>query len=313
MGTIQDMIRKFDRFQNDIKNLSGKSISIVPDKNGMIDRQCPKDECHSFFKVNSEDWKNIVRDEEAFCPFCRNNSKAQDYLPTEQRSELVSSIRGSIMDSWKYGHSISQNIISLQSKAEFELFIQCEKCEVRFSVVGAAYFCPCCGYNSVEKIAQESIEKLILNAEKISLIQNSLEQSLTKDEAAIIAKSLIENSLSDSIGILQTFSETKYNHLSNTVAPFNAFQNIEKSNKLWMTLKGQGYEKWLSADEINSLLLFTQRRHLLEHKGGIVDDKYLQATLDKKYVEGDRIVVKPNDVMDLGKIILKIIDKINKL
>jgi uncharacterized Zn finger protein (UPF0148 family) len=307
------MIRKLERFQHEIESLSGKTISIIPDKNGMIDRQCPKDECRSFFKVNCDDWKSLVKDEEVFCPFCRNVSEAGDYLPKEQRTAVLSSIRSSIMNHWNYGRSISHNIISLQSKEEFELNVQCEKCTVRFSVIGAAYFCPCCGYNSIERTAQTSIEKLILKAQKITLIQESLEQTLTKDEAAIITKSLIENSLCDCIGTLQTFSETKYSHLSTTTAPFNAFQHIEKSNKLWMTLKGQGYETWLTDEEAKMLLLYTQRRHLLEHKGGLVDLKYLQVTDDKNYREGERIIVKPNDIIQLGTIVLKIVDSVNKL
>jgi uncharacterized Zn finger protein (UPF0148 family) len=279
----------------------------------MIDRQCPKEKCHSFFKVNIEDWKNIVKDEEVFCPFCRNNSKASDYLPKDQQEKIVNGIQRSIIDSWNYDYALPDEILSLQSKAEFELNIKCEKCQVRFSVIGAAYFCPCCGHNAVERNAKESIEKIILKAEKVSIIQNALEQKLTKDEATIITKSMIENSLSSCIGTLQTFSEAKYNYISGLKAPFNTFQNVEKSNSLWMTLKGQGYETWLSGDEINNLSLFTQRRHLLEHKGGLVDFKYLQLTNDKSYIEGDRIIVTPNDIKLLGKIVLKIIDNINKL
>jgi uncharacterized Zn finger protein (UPF0148 family) len=313
MGTINDMLRKLDRFQNEIESLSGKTFTVLPDKKGMIDKQCPKDECNSFFKVNSEDWKNIVKDDEVFCPFCRNNSKAQDYLPNNQRKELVSTVRQSIMNFWHYEQPISQNIVSIQSTEEFELHIQCEKCEVRFSVIGTAYFCPSCGYNSVERTAKDAIEKLLLKADKISKIQESLEQALSKDEAAIVAKSIIENSLSECIGTLQTFSETKYNHLTNTTAPFNAFQNVEKSNNLWMSFKGQNYKNWLSADEVNDLIIFTQRRHLLEHKGGLVDAKYLQTTNDTNYTVGNRLIVKPEDIIALGKIVLKIIDNINKL
>lgn len=313
MGTINDMIRKLKRLQNEIENLSAKEIRIIPDKKGMIDRQCPKEECQTLFKVNSEDWRNIVREEGAFCPYCKNNSKASDYLPKGQIAEVVSSIKESITNLWNHGHSISNNFIAINSREEFELNISCEKCNVRFSVIGAAYFCPCCGYNSIERTAKEALEKLILKAEKVSEIQNALEQTVTRDEATIIVKSIIENALSDCIGTLQTFSETKYNNLSNTNAQFNAFQNVEKSNKLWMALKGQGYQTWLTKDEENSLLIFTQRRHLLEHKGGLVDSKYLQITDDKNYTKGERIIVKPSDVIILGKIILKIIDNINRL
>ena len=119
--------------------------------------------------------------------------------------------------------------------------------------------------------------------------------------------------VANSFQLKAVISETKYNHLSTTTSPFNVFQNVEKSNKLWIALKAQGYETWLSKADFNCLLVFTQRRHLLEHKGGLVDMKYLQVTNDKSYIEGDRIIVKTNDIIVLGKIVLKIIHNINKL
>ncbi|MCG9898374.1 MAG: hypothetical protein MH132_00070 [Hydrotalea sp.] len=313
MGTIQDMLRKVKNFQSDIQDLGMKTIPIIPDAKGMLDRECPKNECKCCFKVNAEDWRNITKAEGAFCPICRNNSPAIEYMPKSQRKEIISSVRSLIMDNWHHGTPMSQNISPIQSVEEFELDITCESCKTRFSVIGAAFFCPSCGYNSIERTAKEAIEKLILKAEKIFEIQKALEQTLTKDEVAIIIRSIIENSLSDCIGVLQTFNEVKYNSLSATNAPFNAFQNVEKSNKLWIDLKGEGYETWLTKEELNSLLLFTQRRHLLEHKGGLVDLKYLQVTNDKSYSEGERIIVTPAAISTLGKIILKTIESINKL
>ena len=88
---------------------------------------------------------------------------------------------------------------------------------------------------------------------------------------------------------------------------------MEKSNKLWLNLIGIGYDNWLSKTEINELVKFTQRRHLIEHKGGIVDTKYLEVTGDSNYSVGDRIIVKSSDIDSLGKIILKIIKAITKL
>lgn len=313
MATIQDMINRFKKLQTELESLSKKTVSIIPDSKGMIDRQCPKIECKAHFKVNAEDWKNIFKDEGVFCPFCRNKSISSKYLPSEQLKAIKNNLQRAINHTIKYGHSFSQSLGSLKTSSEFELNIKCEECNARFSVIGAAYFCPCCGYNSVERIAKESIDKLILKAEKTHLIKTSLDQTLTKDEVAIFINSLIENSLTGCISTLQSFSESKYNHLSNIPAPINSFQNVEKSNKLWMILKGQGYEIWLSKNEIEKLTTYTQRRHLLEHKAGIVDIKYLQATNDKTYAVGNRIIVKPHDITILGKIIRKIIDNVNNL
>lgn len=313
MGTIQDMINRFKKLQDELENLSGKTVSIIPDAKGMIDRQCPKDDCKSHFKVKGEDLKNLFKDEEVFCPFCRNKSNSSDYIPIAQRKQVKDNLQRAINNTIHYGHSISENLGSIQTTEEFELNIQCEKCNARFSVIGAAYFCPCCGFNSIETNAQNVIEKLVHKTENIEVIKKALEQSFTKDEAAIITKSIIENSLTDCIATLQTFSETKYNQLSAKAAPFNAFQNVEKANNLWLSLTGQGYDNWLSKSDIADLLKYTQRRHLIEHKGSIIDTKYLEITSDSNYSVGDRVIVNSTDITSLGKIILKIIERIKVL
>jgi hypothetical protein len=314
MGTIKDLQNKLKRFGKEIESLQSKTISltILPDAKGMIDRQCPKDSCGQLFKTNLDDWKTIVRDEECFCPCCRNRSLAKDYLPSQQRSSVMHHLHLAIMNNWKYGQSIIGNLKALDCVGEFEIDMQCELCSLRFSVIGAAYFCPSCGHSSVVQNASETIQKTMLTATKIDSIRLSLEATQSKTEAAILIKAVIEHGVSACIGTLQAFSETIYNSSSITPAPFNAFQNTDRANRLWMDLKQQGYHHWLTQAEYTTLKLFTQRRHLLEHKGGIVDAKYLNATGDKDYNIGDRLVISPKDVINLCKVVQTIIDAINK-
>lgn len=307
MGTINDMLKKMQGFQSELESFVQMPIPTSPDGNGMIDKQCPKDVCGKLFKVNFDDWRSLVKDDACFCPACRNNSPAADYLPSTQRLLLVKNVRKSIMDNWDNEIPMLPGLQTLYATKEFEVAIKCEKCDVRFSVIGAAYFCPGCGYNSIERIAVTALDKLILTAQSAEVIQQSLEATQTKDDAAIIVSRIIESAVSVCIGTLQAFSEAKYNQLSAQIAPFNAFQNVDKANQLWTGLKGQGYNRWLTANEINLLNIFTQRRHLLEHKGGIVDNKYLTTTNDRTYTIGDRLVISANDIVLLAQITLKII------
>jgi hypothetical protein len=55
-----------------------------------------------------------------------------------------------------------------------------------------------------------------------------------------------------------------------------------------------------------------QRRHLLSHSEGLVDEKYLKRADDLTYKLGQRIVVKENDVNELLKLIRKIVVKIRE-
>lgn len=52
-------------------------------------------------------------------------------------------------------------------------------------------------------------------------------------------------------------------------------------------------------------LLF-QRRHILEHNGGIVDERYINQSADNSYLPGQHLVVHIKDALDLLSIIKKL-------
>jgi hypothetical protein len=310
MGTIQDMINRLEHLGDELEGLKDKTFMIPIDSDGMIDRQCPKDECKSYFKVNDEDWSNIVKDEEVFCPFCRNKSIAADYLISEHRSHAVEALRESILNVFHYGSNIPENAITLNAQQEFALKVKCESCNTRYAVIGAAYFCPCCGYNSITNTALEALERMRGQISNLDTLKKIYEIEFNKDDAVSLAKYITEKTLVSCISTLQSFAETSYNFLSASPAKFNIFQNITEGNKLWINLTGQGYIDWLTDDEYFKLNIYAQRRHLLEHKNGIVDDMYLKKSDDKSYQVGDRVIVNADEVLTLLTIIEKIVAKI---
>jgi len=95
MGTIKDFIRQLDRFQQGTDDLDVKTVTIITDGKGMIGKQCNKDGCYSLFKVNAQDWRNIVK-EEVFCPFYRHRSSSSDFFPTDLRSDVLSTSIGHV-------------------------------------------------------------------------------------------------------------------------------------------------------------------------------------------------------------------------
>ena len=64
----------FDDLRKTVAELDGMKLSVPsaaePDAEGYIDRQCPAEACEFVFKVDGEDWRDIVRDEAVWCPFC---------------------------------------------------------------------------------------------------------------------------------------------------------------------------------------------------------------------------------------------------
>ena len=69
----------------------------------------------------------------------------------------------------------------------------------------------------------------------------------------------------------------------------------------------------MEQNEYNRLNILFQQRHLLAHCEGIVDQKYLDNSVDKAYKLGQRIVVNRKDVTDLVLLIRQIISKTREL
>ena len=96
-------------------------------------------------------------------------------------------------------------------------------------------------------------------------------------------------------------------------APFNAFQRLNQGSELWRDLFGLGYSDWLTVEEFNNLTILFQKRHILSHNEGIVDEKYLSNSNDTRYKTGQRIVVSKNDIFMLIESLEKIINEIDKV
>lgn len=273
-----------------------------------------------------------------FCPQCRHASPADtwhtqaqiQHLEKEARNyvegELHKMLEGFASD---FNRRQSRNsLVTMSMKVSggnyrsyslpapaiepFQMSIECANCKARFGVIGSAFFCPCCGHSSAERMFDSSLEKTRAKFENVEKMRLLLEETGQKDEAADICRSLIESCLVDLVGALQRLSEELYSQLPNLQpATLNAFQRLTESSKLWRTAIGKGYENWLGPD-FDSLKIYYQQRHLLAHHEGIVDQRYIERSGDKTYHVGQRIVVTPANVKHMRDLISKVANQLRK-
>jgi Zn finger protein HypA/HybF involved in hydrogenase expression len=322
----------FEDLIKQLQGLNGRSISIPidADEKGYIDKQCPSEQCEFLFKVNGEDWSNIFKDEAVWCPMCRHEAPADQWFTIEQvehaKSEALKVLKGEINEALRSGAqkfnraqprnsfiSMSmevkggtQRTYTLPAKAAdvMQLEIQCEKCSARFAVIGSAYFCPACGANSVVRTFSDSLRKIRAKKDSEETVRQALTDAVGKDEAELTCRSLRETCLSDGVAAFQKYCEGLYEPFGKT--PFNAFQRIDEGSELWRTAVGQGYETWLTTQELSSLKVLYQKRHILAHNEGIVDQRYIEKSGDVAYKPGQRLVVAKGDV----ELLLSLLEKL---
>jgi RNA polymerase subunit RPABC4/transcription elongation factor Spt4 len=315
-------------FENTLKQLQrmatmSVSVEIETDAKGYLDKQCPAASCEFIFKVNSEDWKNIVRDEAVWCPMCGHEAPAKHWYTIAQvehaKAEALNVVagqlnqalradadqfnrrqpRGGLISMSMTANGGSHRTYTLPAKAAeaMQLEIGCEHCACRFAVIGSAYFCPSCGVNSVTRTYGDSLRKIRAKLDNEDIVRQALVATIGRDDAELTCRSMRETCLSDGVTAFQRYCEGLYEPYGKP--PFNVFQRIDDGSALWRAAIGVGYDCWLTAAELDELKILYQKRHLLAHCEGIVDQKYVDKSGDKTYKPGQRLVIAEADIANM--------------
>jgi uncharacterized Zn finger protein (UPF0148 family) len=272
-----------------------------------------------------EDWESKVSDGQVYCPMCGYTAPADQWLTHEHNKaieeialshteefisnmldemfrEFEGNMRGNkyVQIEYKPGQRTTFLNNPIGQRPEWELEITCEKCQTRYSVIGSAYFCPCCGHNAIERVFNESLDRVQTMIDSIADIYNMLETSQGIDKAESMCRSIIEGTLGDIVSAFQKYAEDIYKRLMPTQkVRVNDFQIIDKGSKLFSEAIGKGYDSWLTDEEINDMNILFQQRHLIEHNNGLIDERYIQNSNDSSYKIGQRVIVGNSDALRL--------------
>lgn len=314
------------------------SIPVEFDDEGYIEKECPS--CMFLFKVHNTNLSGKSKEDRVFCPLCGKEDALNKFWTTAQieeskrqtieyakqmfLSQISKSFKSMANDFNRKSksnsffsiqmnvkeHKMRNVIVPIGIEKEMQLKITCENCDTKFAVIGSAFFCPICGKNSIKNTFYDSLRKIESKINNIEVIKMSIPNI---DEAELIARSLIESSLSDCVVSFQRYCEEQYKIKSKgSKVKFNVFQRIDEGSNEWKKLFNEGYDNWLTVEEMNEMNRLFQQRHLLQHSEGIVDSKYIEKSKDFMYVEGQRVVVTTKDVLLLRNIIEKIALKIDE-
>ena len=228
----------FDDLQRELRRLGERhtiSVSMPSDEEGYFDRECPSSECQFVFKIFEDDWREKVDDEEVFCPLCGHTADSDSWWTQEQIKRVeraafaqiqrtISSAMRRDADRWNRRQPRNSFItmtmtvdsqpchVPLQFAAEaMQLKVACPKCEGRYAVVGAAFFCPVCGHNAAEQMFSQSMTAIINALDALAVVRKAMPDS---DSAENTARLLIESGLQHAVTAFQRFVEALYAALS---------------------------------------------------------------------------------------------------
>lgn len=295
------------------------SISIPPDEDGLIGRECPVPKCENYFKIQPGTGlkgENLP----CHCPYCGYAAEPDKFFTKAQveyvQSVVLNQVTGALLKDLKslefnhrprgaFGIGISMKVsgqptpIRHYREKQLETEVVCEQCALRYMIYGVFGFCPDCGIHNSLQILKTNLQ----------LVEKMLAVAETQEQA--VAQILIENSLEDCASAFDGFGrEICRVHAKASTDPEKvdkvSFQNLEGAKQNVSALFNLDLAAGLTEDEWKAAVGAFQKRHILSHKMGVVDAEYVRKSGDTHAVVGRKVSIDAAEVRAFGQIIGKL-------
>jgi hypothetical protein len=293
-------------------NITGDRMTIPmqPDEDGYTGRECP--ECKAYFKIVFGTGLKGTTD--CICPYCGHKGDHSqfytqdqiDYAMSVARNYMVSELQKVFKNAFKPKHSSRKGLISIEFKvktgrlppiqfyqeAKLETQVECKQCTLKYAVFGVYAYCPDCGIHNSQQILEMNLE----------LAQKELDLAATVD--AELAEYLTNDALENVISAFDGFGrEICRMYADKTASPAQAadirFQNLTGAQSNVQKHFGFDIAGSLSPSEWSAAIRGFQKRHLLAHNSGVIDDDYIVKSNDATAIKGHKIAIISSEVTDL--------------
>jgi hypothetical protein len=289
-------------------------VSLPKDEAGMIGRECPVSACLGYFKIKPG--TGLTGDGlPCYCPYCGHAGPQNTFHTTDQIEygksvgirkitdmlvgEMKRSLERAIPARGPFGIGLSIKVergtprpIRHYREKELETNVACSVCTLEYAIYGVFGFCPDCGVHNSLQILQKNLE----------LARKEIDLAATVDTDEM-REHLIGDALENVVSSFDGFGrEFAARHATKASSPSQAskmsFQNLQTADDKLNELFGFRLSASVPADQWSLAIRSFQKRHLLAHKMGVVDDKYIAATNDSTAVAGRRVQIMTDEVKD---------------
>lgn len=297
-----------DRPMDHLRRIGNRiSVPIRADKDGYVGRECP--ECEGYFKVTPG--TGITTGEpRCHCPYCGHSGRPDTFFTKDQiryaRSVALNKLTGAVLRDLKamefevrprgaFGIGMSMKVegrphpVRHYREPRLETEVACDGCSLRYAIYGVFAHCPDCGRHNSRQILDKNLE--------LAGKQLDLAAGLAGDLAAHLVADALENVVSAFDGFGREVCRV---HAAVATAPAKAegisFQNLAGARRNVQSLFALDLGAALDPDGWAAACRGFQKRHLLAHRMGIVDEEYVKKSGDTQARVGRKVVIETEDV-----------------
>jgi hypothetical protein len=276
------------------------NIPIKPDKDGYLGRECPAKGCKGYFKITPG--TGLKGPVPCHCPYCGHSGKMSDFATKAQieyaKSVVIRQLTDAVHEDLKdmefnhrprgpFGIGISMKVtrdgphpIHHYREKELETAVVCDQCTLRYAIYGVFGWCPDCGSHNSGQILSKNLEL----AKKELALAGSQDKELSEH----LIGDALENIVSAFDGFGREICARKGTEIR--------FQSLGGARKRVQETFGFDFADGLSTAEWDVACRVFQKRHLLSHKMGVIDEDYLQKANDPGAILGRKVRVSADEV-----------------
>lgn len=298
------------------------AVPIPVDDAGYFGRACPA--CERLFKMLHIEYEALPDDLELTCPYCGERQDHSEFLTADQLERMRSAglaaaeqyvhdalgdmlqrtfgrsanrSRGSLLSiEWSYrpGNPPMPSRLYEYVEEQVRRTFTCRRCGTHTAVYGAAAFCPVCGpREAVEEVCEAIATQRLALALPDQLSEDLREQA----RAAGVFDQHAESAIKEVVTLFETFTRSVFTNVVSGADAIlrserrTAFQNLADTERLfteharWSVAAAVGATTWAR------LGVTFEKRHLLTHRHGQVDQRYLNQVQGSRLRIGQRLII----------------------
>jgi len=281
----------------------------------MLGRKCPSRKCGKYFKIKPGTGLT-GKDLPCRCPYCGFTGPTSRFNTADQidfaKAAALTQISREIHDSLKglefeqkptgpFGIGLSVKVTGRPQtyrhyyrEKELETDVVCDQCTLAYAIYGAFAFCPDCGSHNSFNILSKNLDL----AEKLLM--------LAVGQDRVLAEHLVGDALENVVSAFDGFGR----EICRAAAPKASnpadavrFQNLVGACGRVQKLFAFDMMTAVSVQDWDFACKCFQKRHLLAHKLGVIDDNYVQATKDPAAMVGRKVRIESQEVKRLSEIV----------
>lgn len=268
------------------------SVTISPDHDGYTGRECPN--CERYFKVMLG--TGLSDTTVMHCPYCQTSADSDQFFTKEQvayaQSVALGAFQAEILDklhdSAKRMTFETGGLLNIKVSAEvtgeeiiiehytdqaLETEVTCETCGLSYKIYGVFATCPDCATHNSKQILTTNLE----------VLRKQLDAADDETVARL---------LKDAVSIFDAYGRTTTEHHKGSRISFQNLPGAERN----LQAHGLSLRAHTTREEWEFLNRSFQKRHVLTHNLGVVDEDYVAKANDPDAIIGRKIRLTRADV-----------------